>query len=112
VKLLLDECVPRQLRRDFLAHGHEVHTVPDMGWSSWKNGQLLAAAAQAGFSALLTMDKSIPNQQNLTRYPIPILGFRARSNDINDLRPLVSEALRILLDAKPGEFRRVEVPMK
>jgi hypothetical protein len=38
-----------QLKREFSVHGHEVSTVPEMGWASWQNGKLLTAAAQAGF---------------------------------------------------------------
>jgi hypothetical protein len=34
MKLLLDENVPRKLK--FEIHGHEVFTVPEMGWSAKK----------------------------------------------------------------------------
>ena len=81
--------------------------MPEMNWASWKNGELLAAAAAAGFQAFLTMDKSIGYQQNLTTYPIPILAFRARSNDVNTLRPLVPRMLEMLADARAGQFLRV-----
>ncbi len=37
--LLLDECVPRPLRRDLI--GHDARHVVDMGWSSKRNGELL-----------------------------------------------------------------------
>jgi hypothetical protein len=39
VRLLLDECVPRPLKRDLV--GHDVQHVVDMGWSSKRNGDLL-----------------------------------------------------------------------
>ena len=39
MRLLLDECVPRPLKRDL--PGHDVHTVVEMGWSSKRNGELL-----------------------------------------------------------------------
>ncbi len=32
MRVLLDECVPQRLRHHIV--GHEVHTVPDMGWAS------------------------------------------------------------------------------
>ncbi len=42
MRILLDECVPRRFRRELPQH--EVQTVPEMGWASLKNGDLLAGA--------------------------------------------------------------------
>ena len=42
VKILLDECIDRRLAKDFV--GYEVKTVPQMGWATNKNGELLALA--------------------------------------------------------------------
>lgn len=63
MRLLLDESVPRRLRRA-LPH-HEVKIVVEMGWSGIKNGNLLALAA-ASFDAFITVDKNLPYQQNLS----------------------------------------------
>ena len=35
MRLLLDECVPKRLKREL--PDHEVHTVVEMGWSSKRN---------------------------------------------------------------------------
>ena len=43
MKLLLDECVTRHVKRDFV--GHVVFTVDDAGFKGLKNGDLLRAAA-------------------------------------------------------------------
>ena len=43
MKVLLDECVTRYLKRDFI--GHEVLTVEEAGYKGLKNGQLLQAAS-------------------------------------------------------------------
>lgn len=40
MRVLLDECVPRKLRREL--SGHEVLTVTEQGWSGIKNGKLLS----------------------------------------------------------------------
>jgi len=50
-RILLDECVPSRFRRQF--QGHEVRTVPEMGWGSFKNGVLLASAS-GKFDVLVT----------------------------------------------------------
>jgi len=42
MKLLLDECVVRKLKRDLV--GHDVTTVMEAGYSGLKNGVLLRAA--------------------------------------------------------------------
>ena len=41
MRILLDECVDRRLAREIV--GHEVRTVPQMGWASIRNGDLLEA---------------------------------------------------------------------
>jgi len=43
VRVLLDECLPRRLKRELV--GHDAKTVPEMGWASKRNGELLALAA-------------------------------------------------------------------
>ena len=47
MRILLDECVPRRLRREL--PGHDVGSVPEMGWSGKKNGELLALMTTDGF---------------------------------------------------------------
>jgi hypothetical protein len=54
--VLLDECVPRKLRRELT--GHDVRTVTEMGWSGIKNGPLLRRAAQ-DFDIFLTVDQGV-----------------------------------------------------
>jgi hypothetical protein len=43
VKVLLDECVDWRLARDII--GHDVRTARHMGWTGFKNGELLTLAA-------------------------------------------------------------------
>jgi hypothetical protein len=64
VKLLLDECVTRFLKRDFV--GHEGSTVEDAGLKGLENGDLLKAAAGI-FDVLVTVDCNIPHQQKPNR---------------------------------------------
>jgi hypothetical protein len=55
--LLLDECVPRPLKRDLV--GHDARHVVDMGWSSKRNGELLQLMVAAHFTALLMVDQNL-----------------------------------------------------
>src|SRR6266849_1991569 len=61
MRVLLDECVPRALRRELL--GHEVKTVAEAGWAGVQNGELLQLAAKQ-FDLLLTVDRNLEYQQN------------------------------------------------
>lgn len=104
MRLLLDECVPRRIRRDFV--GHSVSTVEEAGFKGLKNGQLLSAAA-GNYDVLVTVDKNIPFQQNLRASNIAILILAAASNRYQDLRTLAPKALDSLRQIKPGETVRV-----
>ncbi len=63
MRVLIDECLPRQLK-GWLARYLDVSTVQEMGWANVKNGKLLRAANAAGFDVLLTADKNMHYQQN------------------------------------------------
>ena len=64
MRLLFDQGTPVPLR----AHlsGHTIDTIYELGWSTLKNGALLAAAEQANYDILLTTDQQLRFQQNLT----------------------------------------------
>jgi hypothetical protein len=104
MRVLLDECVPRKLRREL--PGHDVKTVAEMGWSGTKNNAFLRLAA-AQFDVLLTVDQGIPYQQNLPGLDLALVIVRAPNNDINDLRPKMPEVLRVLEVIQPGQVVHV-----
>jgi hypothetical protein len=101
MRILLDECVPRRLGREFA--GHDVRTVPEMGWSGKKNGELLQLMTGQGFEVLLTVDQSIRHQQNLQTAGVAVLVLVAPSNRLADLVPLVPSAQSALGSIKPGD---------
>ena len=105
MRLLLDECVPRRLGRQFV--GHVVTTVQEQGWAGIKNGELLALAAPE-FDIFLTVDQGIPFQQNLVSLEIAVIAMAARSKDISDLLPLIPAVLEAVSSAKPGMVVSVE----
>lgn len=57
MRILLDEQLPRQLAPYLV--GHDVRTVQQESWAGLKNGELLAKAEAAGFSAFLTGDQNL-----------------------------------------------------
>lgn len=102
MRLLLDECVPRRLKRELSAH--EVFTVDEAGFKGLKNGKLIAAAVGNEFNALITVDRNIQHQQNKEKLPIAVLILSAYSNRYESLSPLIPEALRVLEIIKTGEI--------
>ena len=83
MKILLDECVTKKLKK-FLAD-HDVYTVTEMGWSGLKNGKLIAKCVDNEFEILLTIDKNLTFQQNLKRYPLAVVVLNSPSSKINDI---------------------------
>ena len=100
MKILLDECIDLRLAKDIL--GHEVKTVPKMGWATIKNGELLALAEKE-FDVFLTVDRNLSFQQNLPRFNLAVIVLRAPSNRLWDLRTLVPKLLELLPTAKRGD---------
>ena len=52
---------------------HDVATAAEMDWSQLTNGELLAAATEAGFEVLVTTDQNLRYQQNLKDRKIAVV---------------------------------------
>lgn len=105
MRILLDENLNWRLER-FLP-GHEVRSVPLLGWAGLKNGRLLQRAADEGFEVLLTMDGSMTSQQNLSTIRLAVIALRAVSNRLEDTSPLMLEVLALLPALQPGQVIEV-----
>ena len=104
MRILLDENLDWRLER-FLP-GHEVKSVPRIGWAGLKNGKLLARAEE-DFDVLITMDGSMTAQQNRARLRLAIVALRAPSNRLADTSPLMPKVLALLPALKPGKVVKV-----
>jgi hypothetical protein len=107
VRILLDECTPRRLRRELPEFA--VEHVSDLGWQGRRNGVLLASMKDAGFSVLITVDRNLQFQQNVPAAEVAVVVLSAATNRMHDLVPLIPELRVILADAKPGFIYRVGV---
>lgn len=105
MKLLLDECTPKRLRRDF--PGHQVFTVEDAGLKGLKNGDLLRVAA-AQFDVLITVDRKMPFQQNLAALQLAVVILIAKSNRYPELQLLVPKTLEALKTIKSGDIVTIQ----
>lgn len=105
MRLLFDEGTPWPLRH--YLPGHEVFTAKYMGWDGKNNGELLALARDE-FDVLVTVDQSMPYQQNLDAGDVGVVVLAAKTNGVDDLRLLVPELLDRLHILKRGEVVRIE----
>jgi predicted nuclease of predicted toxin-antitoxin system len=105
MRVLLDACVPRPLRR-FLPD-HSVKAAPEMGWGQLKNGDLLKAAEQQ-FDVFVTADKNLKRQQNLLAVRIAIL--IVPTNNWPTLRQMGPQVAVALANIKPGEYVELQAP--
>ena len=105
MKLLLDECVTRFVKRDL--PGHEVHTVEEAGFKGLENGDLLRVATGT-YDALITVDQNLSYQQNVAGLDLAILVLAAKRNSYARLKPLLPRALNVLKTIKPGEMIRID----
>lgn len=104
MKLLLDECVTRFLKRDLV--GHNVSTVAEAGLSGFKNGDLLREASSA-FDVLITVDQNIQHQQNIRPLSIAVVILVARGITYDHLKPMVPQVENVLKTIKPGEMIKI-----
>ena len=104
--ILFDHVTPRGIAR-FLP-GHTVTKAKERGWDTLTNGDLLAAAEGAGFDVLLTADKNMRYQQNLTgrRIALVVLStpqwLRVRLH-----LDIIAAAVNA---ATPGSYAEVAIP--
>jgi predicted nuclease of predicted toxin-antitoxin system len=106
MRVLLDECVPAQVRNAL--PDHEVATAQLQGWGGLSNGELLDVAEKAGFEVFVVADKNLRYQQNLTNRRIAILELWTNH------RPTLekcSPAIHAAVDRiKPGEYLILDQP--
>jgi len=106
MRILLDECLPRDLKDDL--SGHHAATVGEMGWAGIKNGALLTLAEQE-FDVFLTADRSIEYQQNMNKRAIVLVVLIVPDTKVETLRSLVPSLLNSLLHIVVGEVTHIAV---
>ena len=106
MRILLDECVDDEELRHCFRY-HECQTCRYAGLKGLTNGELLAAAEQAGFEVLITVDQNIPYQQSLRGREISVVVLQARTTNFDDLLTLVPDVLTALDGMKAGGVVRV-----
>jgi len=107
--VLFDHGTPRTLAR-FLIDHHMVTEARARGWQELQNGELLNEAEAAGFDVLVTTDKNIKFQQNLSRRKIAIVVLGQGRWTL--IEPHVAQVVAAVNGATPGSFAEVDIPYR
>jgi predicted nuclease of predicted toxin-antitoxin system len=109
--ILFDNSTPRGLA-GFLT-GHSVEEARSRGWDELSNGELIElidAAERAGFEIIVTTDKNIRYQQNLTSRKIALVVLE---HSQWPMVKLVADKIAAAVNvATPGSYVEVPVPFK
>jgi hypothetical protein len=107
VLVLFDHGTPKGLAR--VLSGHTIHTAQARGWDTLSNGALLNAAEEAAFDLLLTTDRRIRYQQNLTARRIALVVLTG-STRWSRVRRRVDRIAAAVAAATAGSYSEVEIP--
>ena len=88
--------------------GHEVATAYERGWSTLKNGELLAAAEAQAFQVLVTTDTNLKYQQNLASRTIAIVVLSTTSWP--RIKVAAEPVIAAVTTATPGSYAEVVIP--
>lgn len=105
MKILFDQGVDDRIKKELT--GHQVQFSRHMNWSEMSNGTLLIAAETAGFELMITTDKNLKYQQNLSKRRISIIVLG--TNYWPETQRHLAEIVAAVKAAAPGSF--YEIPM-
>src|SRR5271156_3361468 len=105
--ILFDHATPRGVARGL--SGHTVITAYEQGWDRLTNGLLLSAAEQASVELLLTTDRGIRYQQNLSGRKIALVVLTGATK-WSRVRLHLDRILVAVNAAAPGSYAEVEIP--
>ena len=103
MRIVLDENLPRPLKRAFAA-AHVVATVQEFGLAGLQNGALLARL-EGRCDAFVTADKNLRYQQNLTGRTLAIIELP--TNRLPRLLPMFARIAAVVQSAPPGAYIEV-----
>ena len=106
MRILFDHGTPTRIAAALA--GHVVTEAIDRGWDRISNGELLKLAEEAGFELLLTTDKNLLYQQNLSNRTISIVVLG--NSTWRYVRPHLDRVRLAMNAATPGSYAEVEIP--
>ena len=105
MRIILDENLPRPLKRAFIS-AHRVTTVQEEGMASFENGVLIALLEET-FDVFVTADKNLRYQQNLTERTLAIVELPTNRWPL--LQRLFQRITAAVETAEPGAYIQIEM---
>ena len=105
--VLFDHGTPKGLIRAL--PGHTVYTAQAKGWDTLSNGALLKAAEGAGVDVLLTTDRRIRYQQNLSARRIALVVLTG-STKWSRIRQHTDRIVAAVAAATPDSYAEIQIP--
>ena len=87
---------------------HQVTTAYEMGWSLFRNGELIEAAEAHGFEVFVTTDANLKYQQNLAERRIAIVVLV--SSSWPRVRLVLSSVVAGINAASEGSYTEIQIP--
>jgi hypothetical protein len=108
MKILFDNGAPKPIARSLT--GHEITYARKIGWHEMENGELIQKAEEAGYEVLLSTDKNIRYQQNLTGRTIALIVLGNQQWPI--VRLYLDKIAAAVNACTPGSYTEVEIPFE
>lgn len=105
MRLLIDESIPEQIEPYLVEFAPS--TVRRERLKGLRNGVLLRAAADRGFTLIFSADQSLRHQQNLAKIGIGAVVIVNIRNRMKDLLPLLPRIKAAIAAARVGETTEV-----
>ncbi len=106
MNVLLDNCMPYRAKTIF--EGHAVSHAKDQGWERLENGRLLAAAAEARFAVMVTVDKKIKFEQNLELLPLTVIEIDTGDSRLPSIMAVAARMIEALGYVERFRFIRID----
>jgi predicted nuclease of predicted toxin-antitoxin system len=103
LKVLFDQNVPRPLARFLLTH--VVSRAAELGWAELKNGELIKMAEKDGFECMITSDRNLRHQQNLTQRKLAIVV--SPSGQWPKVKECLAAVVEAVDTAQPGSYKEL-----
>ncbi len=104
MKILLDENIPKRFRVQGRTGIAEVKTINEMSWKGKTNGELLRLLTSNGFDVLITLDKSLYQQQNLINFSVTVILLRVKTDKYEDIQPVLPQLFDSLGERPQGKL--------
>jgi hypothetical protein len=104
IKLLLDENLPVRLKNNF-PKDILVLSVYEMGWNSFKNGDLLKIMSEQGFAGLITSDQNLVYQQNIRKFNLLFFIIKVKDNRYHSIIPFMPKLIDSILSESDEQVR-------